>query len=295
MITTDAQLLIVGAGPAGCHAATMAASIGMTSLLIDPASTPGGTLWRIGHLGNLPGFADGPSYARVLGSAVAGLDGSCSYVQGTVVQVEAAEDHVRALLADGTALVGDLLIAATGTHPAKAREIPWIASEQDFPTLTSMAPSDLGARTLVLGGDRPLGTWLRARPEADQKLTVCHTVGEEYKVDEVRHDPRIRLVPVERLSVVGDGPFKIRLVLADGAGEVTEEADSVVTNLGNVPSSIPGLVVGSDGFCPAAAQHPRVLTAGDLTARVGQRVATAAGAGAGAPLILQARFRQQAV
>ncbi|MET9396055.1 NAD(P)-binding protein [Kitasatospora sp. NPDC002965] len=294
MITTDALLLIVGAGPAGCHAATMAASVGMTSLLIDPGPTPGGTLWQIGHLTNFPGYTDGPSYARVLGMAVGGIDRYCTYLQGTVVRVEPTDEHVRALLADGTSLVGELLIAATGTHPAKAGEASWITCEQDFPTLTSTTPTNLGPRTIVLGADRPLGTWLRAHREADQNLMVCHTAAEAYKVDEVRHDARVQLVQVQHVSVAGDDPFKVRLNLADDTQRVTE-ADSVVTNLGNVPSSLSGLAVGPDGFCPPGDQHPRILTAGDLTARVGQRVATAVGSGAGASLALQARFRHQAV
>ncbi|MFJ5120973.1 FAD-dependent oxidoreductase [Kitasatospora sp. NPDC088548] len=294
MTTTDAQILIVGAGPAGCNAATMAASMGMNSLLIDPAATPGGTLWRIGNLTNFPGCSDGPSYAQVLREALARIDGYCTHVRATVVRIEAAEDHVRAVLADGTSLVGELLIASTGTRPAKAHEVGWITCNHDFPTLTSSTPDDLGARTVVLGGDRPLGTWLRTHPEAGQKLTVCHTAGEAYKVDEVRHDERVKLLQVRRVTVTGDGPFEVLFVLADGTHEVAE-ADSVLANVGNVASSIPGLGVDPDGFCPPAAQHPRVLTAGDLTARVGQRVATAVGAGAGAPLALQARFRRQAV
>ncbi|MFD5610587.1 NAD(P)-binding protein [Kitasatospora sp. NPDC127060] len=294
MTRPAAQLLIIGAGPAGCLAAATAASVGMTSLLIDPAPVPGGSLWRIGHLANWPGFPNGPSYARALGEHLAGLDGQCSYVQAQVVRVEAREDGVRAVLSDDTSVAGELLIAATGVHTAKATEVSWITCTELFPQITHASPADLGVRTVVLVGDRPLGTWLRTHPDADLKLTVCHSLGDTYKVEEVRTDPRVHLLPVQAVSVMGAGPFKVDVHRADGARE-TLEADSVLTNIGTVPACLPGLAVGTDGFCPPVAQHPRVITAGDLSARDGQRVATAAGRGADAALTLYHRFRRQAV
>ncbi|MFD9685173.1 FAD-dependent oxidoreductase [Kitasatospora sp. NPDC059088] len=293
-MTRTTQLLIVGAGPAGCLAATTAASVGMTSLLIDPSPVPGGTLWRIGHLANWPGWTDGLSYARTLGQTLAGLDAHCSYLQGTVVRVEPGDNEVRAVLSDGTSVVGELLVAATGVHTAEATEVPWITCAQALPQLTGASPSDLGALTVVLGGDRPLGTWLRTHRDTDQKLTVCHPARDTYKVDEVRADPRVQLHPVRAVRVTGSGPFELDVLLADGSQE-TVEADSVVTNVGTVPTSLPGLAAGEDGFCPPAIQHPRVLTAGDLCARDGQRVATAVGRGTDAALTLYYRFLRQAV
>ncbi|MFE0457760.1 NAD(P)-binding protein [Kitasatospora sp. NPDC058965] len=290
----DAQLLIVGAGPAGCLAAATAASVGMTSLLIDPAPAPGGSLWRIGNLANWPGFTDGPSYAQALGAHLAGLDGHCSYVQGKVTGIEADEDHVRATLADGTSLIGELLIAATGVHTAQATEVSWITCTQAFPAITDASPAELGTLTVVLGGDRPLGTWLRTHPNADQKLTVCYPERDTYKVEEVRSDPRVQLLPVQAVSVSGTGPYEVDILRVDGTREAVE-ADSVLTNIGTVPTALPGLAVGEDGFCPSEGQHPRVVTAGDLSARDGQRVSTAAGGGADAALTLYYRFRRQAV
>ncbi|MFG2844191.1 FAD-dependent oxidoreductase [Kitasatospora sp. NPDC048296] len=294
MTRPEAQLLIVGAGPAGCLAAVTAASVGMTSLLIDPAPIPGGSLWQIGHLANWPGFSDGPSYARVLGAHLAGLDGHCSYVQAQVTTIEATEDLVRATLADGSSVAGEALIVATGVHTAKSTEVSWITCTEAFPPITGASPVDLGACTVVLGGDRPLGTWLRTHPNADRKLTVCYPERDGYKVEEVRSDERVQLLPVRAVSVTGTGPYTVDILRADG-GQDTVEADSVLTNIGTVPTALPGLAVGEDGFCPPAAQHPRVVTAGDLTARDGQRVSTAAGDGADAALTLYSRFRRQAV
>ncbi|MGV9267361.1 NAD(P)/FAD-dependent oxidoreductase [Kitasatospora sp. NPDC003701] len=293
-MTHDAHLIIVGAGPAGCLAATTAASVGMTSLLIDPAPAPGGTLWRIGHLANWPGFPDGPSYARALGENLAGLDNYCSYLQATVVRVEAGADLVRAFLADGTSVIGEVLVAATGVHTAKSSEVPWVACSEDFTEIARTSPAHLGPRTLVLGGDRPLGTWLRTHRDADRKLTVCHPIRDTYKVEEVRSDPRVELLPVQAVAVSGTGPFQIEIVRADNSQEAME-VDSVVTNIGTLPTALPGLAVGTDGFCPSASQHPRIVTAGDLSARDGQRVSTATGGGANAALTLYYRFRRQAV
>ncbi|GLW73701.1 oxidoreductase [Kitasatospora phosalacinea] len=290
----DAWLLIVGAGPAGCNAAAAAAGVKRDSLLIDPANLAGGNLPRITHLSNLPGFASGEAYAQALRSHLAGLDGLCSYVQAEVVQVAADEDCVRVSLGDGTVLAGAVLVAATGVRAARTAEIPWITSPADFPQLSDSTPDQLGQRVVALGGDRPLGTWLRTHPDAGQSLTVCHIPAEAYKVEEVQDDPRVRLVSVEGVHVSGRGPFTVAAVRSDGSREVLT-ADSVVTNAGTLPQPLPGLITGRDGFCPPDLQHPRILTAGDMSGRLAQRVSVASGAGARAALELYSRFGQQAV
>ncbi|MFJ1757322.1 FAD-dependent oxidoreductase [Kitasatospora sp. NPDC088134] len=290
----DAWLLIVGAGPAGCNAAAAAAGVKRDSLLIDPAALAGGNLPRITHLDNLPGFGTGEAYAQALRSHLAGLDGFCSYVQAEAEQI-AADDHcVRVTLGDGTTLTGAVLVAATGVRAARTAEVPWVTSDADFPQLASSAPDELGQHVVVVGGDRPLGTWLRTHPEAVQKLTVCHTAAEAYKVEEVQGDPRVRLVSVESVGVAGRGPFAVTVARSDGGREALA-ADSVVTNAGNLPVPLPGLTTGPDGFCPPDRQHPRIMTAGDMSGRLAQRVSVASGAGARAALELYSRFGQQVV
>ncbi|RKE02954.1 FAD-dependent oxidoreductase [Streptomyces sp. TLI_171] len=290
----DAWLLIVGAGPAGCHAAAAAAGVKRGSLLIDPAVLAGGNLPRITHLNNLPGFASGAAYAQALRNHLAGLDELCTYIQAEVVKVEATDDCVRVLLRDGTALAGAALVAATGVRAAHTAEVPWITSTADFPQLSDSAPEELGHNVVVLGGDRPLGTWLRTHPDAGQKLTVCHTAAETYKVEEVQDDPRVRLVSVEAVDVSGHGPFTVAVTRSDGSQEIMT-AESVATNAGTLPQPLPGLATGPDGFCPPDRQHPRIVTAGDMSGRLAQRVSVASGAGARAALELYSRFGRQAV
>ncbi|MEV4559079.1 FAD-dependent oxidoreductase [Kitasatospora sp. NPDC049285] len=281
----DAELLIVGAGPAGCAAAIMAASIGMTSVLIDAEPRPGGKLWQIGHLENLPGgWTDGPSYARSLIGDLARLGDACRFQEAEVIAVNASEDQVAVTLADGGVLTGRHLIVATGVRAAKASDVAWISAETELSALWSAPVPAPGQHMVVVGADRPLGTWLRTHPDFGQKLTVLHPAADDYKAHEVRDDPRVELVRVAHVAVRGAGPFEIEFRPAGTAGQKAIGVDSVFANLGSVPASLPGLVSTADGYCPPADQHPRITIAGDLCAKQNQRVLIAGGGGGTAAL-----------
>ncbi|MFB7673119.1 NAD(P)/FAD-dependent oxidoreductase [Kitasatospora purpeofusca] len=279
-----ADMLIVGAGPAGCSAAVQAAGLGMTSIVVDSADRPGGALWRIGHLENLPGsWTDGPSYAEALGRDLDRLGDRCRYIQGEAVRVDAGPDHASVELADGRILTSKHLVVATGVRGARVSDIPWVTCAEDVPPLWNVTPGSLGQRTVVLGADRPLGTWLRTHPEFDQNLTVLHPVGDDYKADEVRSERRVQLERIEQVSVLGTGPFEVEFTRVGGERE-TVTVEFVVINAGSVPASLPGLVTAIDGYCPPEDQHPRIRTAGDLRSRRYQRVQIAGGSGAEAAL-----------
>ncbi|MEV7775437.1 NAD(P)/FAD-dependent oxidoreductase [Kitasatospora sp. NPDC086791] len=281
---TDSQLLIVGAGPAGCSAAIQAAGLGMTSIVVDRSERPGGSLWRIGNLTNMPGdWTDGPSYAESLIRHLNRLGDRCRLVQGEAVAVDASDDHASVTLADGRVLTGDYLVAATGVRAAQPRDVPWLDADEALPPIWSTTSEDIGGRTVVLGADRPLGTWLRTHPHFERSLTVLHPVTDTYKADEVRVDERVLLVPVERVTVRGTGPFEVVYTTVDGESSV-HGVDTVVMNVGSVAAGLPGLVAGADGYCPPAEQRRRITTAGDLRSRRNQRVQIAGGSGAEATL-----------
>ncbi|MFD9686815.1 NAD(P)/FAD-dependent oxidoreductase [Kitasatospora sp. NPDC059088] len=281
---TDSQLLIVGAGPAGCSAAIQAAGLGMTSIVVDRSERPGGSLWRIGNLTNMPGdWTDGPSYAESLIRHLNRLGDRCRLVQGEAVAVDASEDHASVALADGRVLTGDYLVVATGVRSAQASDVPWLDANEDLPPIWSITSEDLDGRTVVLGADRPLGTWLRTHPHFGGTLTVLHPKTDAYKADEVREDERVLLVPIDRVTVRGTGPFEVAYTTVNGDA-ADQGADTVVMNVGSVAASLPGLFAAADGYCPPAEQRHRITTAGDLRSRRNQRVQIAGASGAEAAL-----------
>ncbi len=132
---THYELVIVGAGPAGMAAASVAADHGMDVLLIDEQAAAGGQIYR--GLGN-PAFAD----KKILGAEYyQGQDllnhftsSQAEYVSGTTVWQVSAEREIG-ISCNGTArlLSADQIILATG------------AQERPFPVPGWTLPGVMGA------------------------------------------------------------------------------------------------------------------------------------------------------
>ncbi|MFD9067695.1 FAD-dependent oxidoreductase [Kitasatospora purpeofusca] len=277
------DLVIVGGGPAGCAAAVMAASVGLRSALVERRE-PGATLRRVPAVSNVLGFATGTAFADAVAADVRRVADSCDLLLGTpATELHADDEGVTVHLADAeTAVRGRYAIVATGVRAARPEEAAWLTSAVDTPPPIWEADAALlaGRRTLVLGADRPLGTLLRAHPDAPLDLVVPHPPGDAYKAEEVEGDPRVTLLQTEALELHRSPEGQVV------AGELGTFAPGLVfVNLGVRPAALPGTMVrGEDGYCPPDRQHPRILTAGDLRSARGQRIMTATGSGADAAL-----------
>ncbi|MEU1818849.1 oxidoreductase [Streptomyces roseifaciens] len=296
--TRDAGLLVVGAGPAGVAAAVMASSLRMTCVVVE-AEEVGAKLRAIGALENVPG---GWSTGAALAGALVGdlarhqESGRVSVLSGRVVRVAGHDDRAEVVLEDDRVLAASAAVVATGVTALAPEDVSWVEAQEVrwLPPLWRAAAGDLeGRRVVVLGADRPLGTWLRAHPQAKVHFDVLFPEADRYKTDEVADDPRLGLDLVERVTVtpVPEG-FRIT-ARRRGGGAHNFVADAVLGNMGSKPAVVPGLVVGADGYCPPDEQHPRVLVAGDLKGARMQRIAVALGDGARAAL--EPYYRAQAV
>ncbi|WP_030857322.1 FAD-dependent oxidoreductase [Streptomyces sp. NRRL S-37] len=287
--THDTDLIIIGGGPAGCAAARMAASVGMRSILIEP-DTLCRTLYRIPALNNvLGGYTSGPELADSITMELKSTE-LCRLELGRyVTELRADDAHVTVTVDTGARLTAPYAIVATGVGPLQPRDVAWITASDDMilPPLWQADADDAQDRTLlVLGGDRPIGTFLRAHPATDTRLLVAYPVADEYKAEEIREDPRVTLLPVEHLTL---GPAEDTTVSAEAVGRDGERqtvtADAAYLSIGNAPTVPPGdLIRGADGYCPPTDQHPRVIVAGDLRSARFQRIMTALGSGGEAAL-----------
>ncbi|MFC9755234.1 FAD-dependent oxidoreductase [Streptomyces sp. NPDC056921] len=278
----DTDLIIIGGGPAGCAAARMAASVGMRSILIEPDRLCR-NLYRIPALNNvLGGYTSGPELAD---SIVAELKSTelCRLDLGRhVTALHADDDQVTATVDASTRLTAPYAIVATGVGPLQPRDVPWITAPDSLtlPPLWQAEADDAEGRTLlVLGGDRPIGTFLRAHPTTDTRLLVAYPATDAYKIEEIREDSCVTLLPVEHLTLsCGEGTqVSAKTVGQDGARR-TVTADAAYLSIGNAPTAPPGdLTRGTDGYCPSTDQHPRVIVAGDLRSARFQRIMTALG------------------
>ncbi|MFG2565225.1 FAD-dependent oxidoreductase [Streptomyces sp. NPDC048567] len=285
----DTDLIIIGGGPAGCAAARMAASVGMRSILVEPDRLCR-NLYRIPALNNvLGGYTSGPELADAI---VAELNGTelCRLELGRyVTELRAADDQVTATLDTGASLTAPYAIVATGVGPLQPSDATWISAPAGLtlPALWQADADDAQGRTLlVLGGDRPIGTFLRAHPTTDTRLLVAYPATDAYKIDEIRNDPRVTLLPVDHLTLHGGegAQLSAEAVGQDGIHR-TITADAAFLSLGSAPTAPPGdLTRGTDGYCPRTDQHPRLLVAGDLRSARFQRIMTALGSGSEAAL-----------
>ncbi|MFF5718562.1 FAD-dependent oxidoreductase [Streptomyces buecherae] len=285
----DTDLIIIGGGPAGCAAARMAASVGMHSILIEPDRLCR-NLYRIPALNNvLGGYTSGPELAE---SIVAELKSTelCRLELGRrVTALHADDDRVSATVDTDTRLTAPYAIVATGVGPLQPGDVAWITAPDGLalPPLWEAEADEAEGRTLlVLGGDRPIGTFLRAHPTTDTRLLVAYPETDAYKAEEIREDPRVTLLPVEHLTLTcGEGVRVSAEAVDQGGARRTVTADTVYLSIGNAPTAPPGeLARGADGYCPPTDQHPRIIVAGDLRSARFQRIMTALGSGSEAAL-----------
>jgi thioredoxin reductase len=284
------DLIVVGAGPAGCAAAVMAASLGQHVTIVEPGPV-GGRLHDIGALENVPGgWATGPALAQALAADLARIQKAdrCTLVQDRAVRVAGRYDRAEVTLANGGTVSAAAVVVATGVTALAPADSDWLTAPADLelPPLWRAQPDDLRGRTYVLGADRPLGTWLRSHPAHTQPLHVLYPAADAYKTGELADDERTVLNRVEHVTIrraLYGGGFDLEVLRADGTS-TSYAVDTLLGNLGSRPAVIDGLARGPDGYCPPEDQHPRILTAGDLRSARFQRIVTAQGSGAQAAL-----------
>lgn len=291
MSALDTDVLVVGAGPAGIAAAVMAASLHLRTIVVDATGEVGGKLHNIGALSNVPGgWTDGPQLAQALAQDLLRVqeDDWCTLIHGRAVGVRGHGHHAELILDEGRVLTARGVVVATGVTTMVPSDASWVEAtpELSAPPLWRAAPEDITSRTFVLGGDRPLGTWLRAHPQAKSTLHVLHPRADDYKVAEVAGDDRVHLVPIAGVTVskprYGDG-WEVRVI--DRQGEQRQFiASTVLSNMGVQAAVLDGLVRDEDGYCASERQHPRIRIAGDLRSARFQRIVTAQGSGAEAVL-----------
>uniref|UniRef100_UPI002B057919 FAD-dependent oxidoreductase n=1 Tax=Streptomyces TaxID=1883 RepID=UPI002B057919 len=108
----DADLIIIGGGPAGCAAARMAASVGMGSVLIEREALCR-NLYRVPALGNvLGGYTSGPELADAIAAELMSTERCRLELGRHATEVRAHDDHVTVTMDGGIRLTAPAWLAA---------------------------------------------------------------------------------------------------------------------------------------------------------------------------------------
>ena len=298
-----AQLLIIGAGPAGYTAAIYAARASLRPVLMTGLQ-PGGQLTITTDVENYPGFADaiqGPwlmeqmaAQARHVGTRI---------IDDLVVAAELGQRPFRCIGDSGQVYLADSIVIATG---AQAR---WLGlpSEQALwgAGVSACATCDgffyRGKQVIVVGGGNTAVEEALFLTHHAAHVTLIHRRdrlrAERILQDRLQAHPKISVVwntVVEEVIGAGTPPVVSAVRLRDlpsGASR-TMPIDGVFVAIGHTPvtSLFAGqLELDRDGYVvtePGSTRTsiPGVFAAGDVQDKVYRQAVTAAGTGCMAAL-----------
>ena len=302
-MSTERDLLIVGAGPAGVSAALWAKSLGLTTLILEAGPKPGGQLHQVYFRPeNFPGAVPGHGEAIAAGMAADldtyGIECRC----GAVAEALASSPAVR--LAGGERVTAGAVLIATGVR----RRRLGVQGEREFEdrgvsfSANRDRASFAGEEMVVVGGgDSAFENALLLSAVGCTVTIVARGTPRarpEYRA-RVAADPRIEVIEGTRVTeILGD--TRVRAVAVAGArGDFELPAAGVVIKVGVIPNTewcAEALDLDSDGYVEIDDQlmtsQSRVWAAGDVTRPAVLGIAVAMGQGALAATAIRKDLRR---
>ncbi len=276
MLTGNATLVVVGAGPAGVAAAVEAARLGASPVLLDESGRAGGTILAAMEVRNLPSDRLPLSGADV-GSMLEALlrEWGIHPEEGRVVRVSVRGDSVIVATGCGLECACDLAVIATGTRArmpsvqgmpegvlrTSARDVLRDPGVAEAAVIGGGDTAFDQARLLLANGLR-VSLLCRSQAPSAPGWLVRRALGEGLD---------LRLSTLVRSAEAASGG--VRLVCRDGGGESGIMFDAVVAAVGRDP-------VLPDGAAALASDRPDLVSvAGDADGSAGRYVTRAMAAG----------------
>lgn len=293
------DVVIIGAGPAGCSAALMAKSLNLSFMIIEKEKEIGGQLKVIEHFSN---FFSELGSGRDLRNAIHQqfLKMEIRPINAMAQEIVAIKSAWQVALSSGMLLECDVVVIATGASDVLATDHPLIEhAEIDMkPFYMCNAKKLSGKKVLIIGGDRPLYTVASANKDrfTDVHATVL-ALPESWHISSSESLSKLyRIINVERILSIKKVKDKVECVFLnkDGVNETT--ADRVYMNLGKKPNSDlikNHVVLDSNGYVmnPFEYEIKKLYVVGDVAHMRYQRIATAVGEGS--RVILDYYYRRE--
>jgi thioredoxin reductase (NADPH) len=252
----DADLIIIGAGPAGLTAAQYGARANLKVLVIEQIG-PGGQALLIDTLENYPGnIEQKDASGKVLGGVKSGYEFSMDlhkqaeafgavFYSGSVVSLKKEGENFNVILSDGKILKTYAVIIATGAKP-RLLDVP---GEKEFTGkgVSYCATCDgnfyRGKKVIVVGGGDAACDEARYLSRLTDKITLVHRReglrAQKAIADRMMNDPNIKK-NFNKIVKEIKGAQKVKSVILEDTktGEVfEEETDAVFIFAGTVPQS----------------------------------------------------------
>ena len=301
--THYAQVLIIGAGPAGYTAAIYAARANLSPILLA-GMQPGGQLMITTDVENYPGFADviqGPWLMEQMEAQATHV--GTRLIHDLVTSVDFSRRPFRCQGDSGDSYTGDTVVIATG---AQAR---WLGLESEQALqgrgVSACATCDgffyRGKTVAVVGGGNTAVEEALYLTHHAEKVTLIHrrdTLRAE-KILQTRlfAQPRINVIWNSTVKqIVGGGTPEVvtgvRLHDAGTGGESMLAVDGVFIAIGHTPNTAvfaDHVAMDAEGYIrtePGSTRTsvPGVFAAGDVQDKVFRQAVTAAGTGCMATL-----------
>ena len=288
----DAELVIIGAGPAGLTAAQYAARAGLHVIVFEQLA-PGGQVLLINTLENYPGIApekSGYDFTQDLRKQAESF--GAIFVMERIIALRQEEQGFYLELDSRASLTAASVIFATG---AKHRKLEIPGEERLFGRgvsycATCDGPFFRDKKIFVAGGGDAACDEAQYLSRLTSKVVLVHRRdrfrAQKALAERVMKNPNIE---VRFNTVVKEvkGTGKVSSLVLETAGESKEEeADALFVCVGSIPqtSLVPDLKKDEAGYIITdqnmAASVPGIFAAGDVRASSFRQVVVAAGEGA---------------
>jgi len=292
---SERDVIIVGAGPAGCSAAIMANSVGLSVTLIE-AKGICSLLHVIPSITNLFGMPlSGSEIGQIVEGQIRNL--RIQYLERKVITVSQGGSNWWVQLDNSERLFGISVIIATGTRPVQLQECPWVsgAEQIDCLPLYEVHPRTIVKTPLVVVGcDRAYWTWAERHSELCKDLdTVLLAFPDKWHLeDEIVRSPSVRFVKCQGVISIRKMASGYEVVYKGLQGDSEHiVAGHIASILGNMPNLdlliSPLRHLTTEFLSPAVSEElaeSGCYVVGDVAHHEAQRVAVAVGDGAKAAL-----------